>query len=86
MNEFDRDVRLAVYRHFVSARRAPGAHELAEALGSEMDLIHQSIARLADEHVLVIDPESLEIRMAMPFSATPTTYSVNVGEDSWWAN
>ena len=86
MNEFDLDVRLAVYRHFVSANRAPGAHELAKVLNSEVDLIYQSFARLADEHVLVIDPESLEIRMAMPFSATPTAYKVTVEQNTWWAN
>ncbi len=86
MNKFDRDVRIAVYRHFVSENKAPGASEIAEALNLATEQISQSFARLANEHVLVLDPDSKEIRMAMPFSAIPTAYKVTVGEKSWWAN
>lgn len=86
LNKFDRDVRLAVYQHFISAKQSPAAHELAEILNSDVDFIRQSFARLAEEHILVLDPKSREIGMAMPFSATPTAYRVTVGKDSWWAN
>ena len=86
MNEFDGDVRVAVYRHFVADCKAPGADEVAAVLNVDPEAIRQTFARLADEHVLVLVSDSLEIRMAMPFSAVPTAYEVIIGEKSWWAN
>ena len=86
MDEFDRNVRLNVYRHFVSQNKAPVAHEIARDLNVASERIQQSFERLADEHVLVIDPETHRIRMAMPFSAVPTAYDVTIADKSWWAN
>ena len=86
MNKFDRNVRLAVYRHFVSKNKAPAANEIALDLNVATEQIHQSFDRLADEHVLVIDPDTQQIRMAMPFSALPTAYEVTIDEKAWWAN
>lgn len=86
MDEFDNNVRLAVYRHFLSEKRAPAASDIAELLKTEPRLIESAFERLAAEHVLVIDPATKELLMAMPFSAVPTDYTVRVGEDKWWAN
>ena len=80
------DVRLFVYRHFVSECRAPTITETAESLGVGRELIDRAFYTLEKRHVLVLDPEIGEIWMAMPFSAVPTAYSVTVGESSWWAN
>ena len=41
---------------------------------------------LADRRVLVLDPGTDAIRMAMPFSAGPTGFRVETERGSWWGN
>ena len=36
--------------------------------------------------MLFLEPGSDAIRIANPFSAVPTPYTVTAGERSWWAN
>jgi hypothetical protein len=82
----DNDVRLAVYRHFVAEGSAPSSAEIAETLGTGVALIRRSFEYLAQGRILVLEQDSREIRMAMPFSAVRTAYRVTHGERSWWAN
>ena len=42
--------------------------------------------RLHDAHALVLQPDGTEIRMLNPFSAVATTYRVEAGGRSWFAN
>ena len=86
MDEFDNAVRLAVYRHFLSHKNAPQTGDIARALISSHHRIQRAYENLAAEHVLVIEPDTKELLMAMPFSAVPTNYTVEVGVDKWWAN
>lgn len=86
MDEFDNKVRLAVYQYFVDENIAPGTREIAEALNSDTESIRTSYERLANDHVLVLNQETQELLMAMPFSAVATDYQVRIGERSWWAN
>ena len=48
--------------------------------------MHDCWRRLHDAHALVLDPATLEIRMANPFSAVPTAYRVQAGGRRWYAN
>jgi hypothetical protein len=82
----DNEVRLAVYRHFVDNGRAPSSADLAQSLQTGASEIRRSFERLSDAHILVLDPDTRELRMAMPFSAVPTGYRVMRGQESWWAN
>ena len=84
--EFDRAVRLHVYRHFIDCRRPPTAAEAAVALQCSTPEVEAAYERLARDHVLVLEPGSTQISMAMPFSASPTRFRVRVGTRSWWAN
>ena len=86
MDEFDNAVRLAVYRHFLSHKKAPQAGDIAQALKSNFHRIQRAFENLAAEHILVIEPDTKELLMAMPFSAVPTNYTLKVGVDKWWAN
>ena len=81
----ENDVRLFVYRHFVSAQKAPSVEQTARALDVGLDQIQQAFQNLAEQHILVLKPDG-EIHMAMPFSAVETDYKVKAGESSWWAN
>lgn len=64
----------------------PTRISVMQALGLEYADVAASYTRLADGHVIVPDPDSGEVWMAMPFSAVPTEFRVVVGEHSVWAN
>ena len=84
--DMDNQVRLYAYQHFVEKGRAPTSAEVTAALAVSSSQTYDAFERLAEKHVLVLDPKSHEIWMAMPFSAVPTAYRVTVGNSSWWAN
>ncbi len=86
MNNLDRDVRLAVYQHFISQGKAPANVDIAQAFNVNPEKIQRSFEKLAAEHILVLDTDSGDLRMAMPFSAVPTAYKVTIGKTRWWAN
>jgi hypothetical protein len=83
---FDQDVRLHVYRRFVETGQPPTVTQTAEALGTLVPDVEAAYLRLAQNRVLVLDPGSLRIRMAMPFSADPTAFRVESTGHRWWAN
>lgn len=70
--DLDSRVRLEVYRHFVRFGLAPTAGDLGDELGASPSAIADSFERLAAAHVLVLDPATRGLWMAMPFSAVPT--------------
>ena len=80
------DLRSHVYRHFVDHCLPPTLSETARAFEVTREWLIDAFQSLAAAHVLVLDPESSEIWMAMPFSAVPTPYRVQSGQQSWWAN
>ena len=84
--ELDSRVRLAIYRHFVRTGLAPTAREVGDELGASPAAIADSFERLAAAHVLVLDPATRGLWMAMPFSAVPTSFRVTTPGGEWWAN
>ena len=72
--------------HFIEVSRPPTVMETAEKLGSSASEVEESYQRLNEGHVLVLAPDTTEVRMAMPFSAVPTAFRVTMGERWWWAN
>jgi hypothetical protein len=81
----DATVRLAIYEEFVKSGRPPEVGELASKLQQPVAEIQASLRRLADTHVLVVE-DDLRIRMAMPFSAVPTSFRVTSKRSAWFAN
>lgn len=67
-----RAVRRAIYRHFVATASAPANERIAAEAGIPAHEVMTSLERLADAHMLVLDPRTRAIWMAMPFSAVPT--------------
>jgi len=86
MTPTENAVRLYVYEHFVAAGRAPLASEVASGLGTPVVPVHDALRSLEEQHVLVLYENTSEVRMAMPFSAEPTSFSVVSGASTWWAN
>lgn len=86
IQEFDTDVRLAIYRFFMDQGRPPIPAEVADELGIRPLDVEQAFRRLHDAHVLVLAPGTPYIWMANPLSALPTPYSVSAGGKTFWAN
>jgi hypothetical protein len=85
VSAIDSAIRHLVYLELAAGRRAPTAGDLAAAVGLAPAEIQAALARLANEHMLVLDASG-GVRMALPFSNVETAYSVEAGATAWWAN
>jgi hypothetical protein len=85
MTPEDLTIRNATYRSFVELGRAPTADEVAAATGERTEAIRDTWRRLHDTHALVLDNEGA-IRMANPFSAVETRFTVEAAGRTWYAN
>jgi Alkylmercury lyase len=72
----DNEVRLHLYRRFVEDGRPPTVAETAEALGITEREAGASYRRLAEGHVIVLEPGTLDVWMANPLSARETPFRV----------
>ena len=86
MDELDLRIRNEIYSSFVRTGTAPAPTETAAALGLAVDEVTAAWRRLHNAHALVLEPDGTEIRMLNPFSAVETTYRVEAGGCSWFAN
>jgi hypothetical protein len=78
-------VRRAIYDTIVSSGRAPTPGELATSFGADEEAVANSYRMLADAHVIVLRPGTVEIAWAPPFSAVHTSFQATVGSRSWHA-
>jgi hypothetical protein len=76
-------VRLAIYRAIERSGSAPGAADVARALGLESAVVEDSFRALADAHIIVLHPGTVEIKWAPPFSAVKTPFLVRAGRSAW---
>lgn len=84
MDDVDRRVRHVIYETLADEGRAPSPAECAAAVEiSEADAF-ESWRRLAAEHEIVLDGDT--ILMAHPFAGRPTPHVVAVGSKHWFAN
>jgi hypothetical protein len=81
MNDADLDLRRRTYAVFVEQGRAPAAAELGEP-----EDVLAGWRRLHDEHALVLNPQTNELRMLNPFSVVPSAYRVQAGGRWWYGN
>lgn len=69
-------MRRVIYDVALTRGSVPAVSDLAAAVGRPRVEIEESLRRLAEAHVLVLQQESGEILMAAPFSAVPTPFVV----------
>jgi hypothetical protein len=77
---------LHVYQTIADTTRVPRRAEVARALGRSEAEVGGAFQRLFQKRLLVLEPDSGEIRMAPPFSAVETPFLTHVGEKSYHAN
>lgn len=86
MTARDLALRNVTYGQLVKLGRAPTVTEIATATGRDVSEVVAGWRRLHDQHALVLDPATAQIRMANPFSAMPTAYRVAAAGGQWYAN
>ena len=78
-------VRLAIYRAVEATGRAPSPADVARTHNLAVATVEHAYRALGDAHVIVLEPGSLTIRWAPPFSLVPTAFRVRAGRSSWHA-
>ena len=86
MDELDLSVRNHVYVSFVRDGIAPTPAAAAVALGLTEPEAAAAYRRLHDAHALVLEPDSVRIKMLNPFSAVETPHRVECAGRRWFAN
>jgi ribonuclease HI len=82
----ERVVRRFVYDHFVKTTQAPRVTAIAAAVKRTPDAVTAALKRLAELHALVLAPATVNIWMAHPFSAVPTSFPVAIAGHTYFAN
>jgi Alkylmercury lyase len=83
--EFDRRLRLFVYRYLLRQQRSPTVAEMAKGVGGSIPRVRAGLARLSESHAFM-PQENGELWRAAPFSCVSTAFPVKVGKRSWFAN
>lgn len=86
MQQQDIDLRARIYDEPVNGRHSPRKGELAQAMNLPIAEVDASLRRLAEAHMIVLQPQTGEVLMANPFSAVPTPFLVRSADRSWYAN
>jgi hypothetical protein len=80
-----RTVRLEIYRHVEATGTAPPCAAVAGAHGLDLRAVEDAYRALAEAHVIVLQPGTVDVRWAPPFSVVPTGFRVRAGRSSWYA-
>ena len=86
VDDLDWRARAAIYSFIVEHERPPTVDEAAHALGMTSERTSLAFQRLNRHHAIFLEPGTLTIRMAHPFSAIPTLFRVQSNGRSYWAN
>ncbi|MGQ0602727.1 MAG: organomercurial lyase [Anaerolineales bacterium] len=78
--------RAFVYQHFATTTRAPSADEISQNFGVGVAQAIELLTTLDKKHALFLEPGTLNIRMANPFSGVPTQFEVDIEGKTYWAN
>lgn len=80
------DVRVFVYEQFAETTRAPAVDDIAHHFKITLEHAGQTLATLHEKHALFLEPGTVNIRFANPFSAIATPFKVAIRGKSYWAN
>jgi len=76
----------AIISEFVERGFAPTPAELGARFQASSSEISAALKGLADDHGVVLHPNSDHIWIAHPFSNAPTGFLVRAGDREWWGN
>lgn len=73
-------------KHIIDHGFAPDLAELAVILAATVDDTRSALQRLADDHGVVLHPNSPKVWVIHPFSLAPTNFLVRSARREWWGN
>ena len=79
-------VRHFIYSHLVDATHPPSVDETARHFNISAEEAGALYKELANHHAIFLDPETLTVRMAWPFSGVPTDFKVHADGKTYIAN
>ena len=80
------DVRAFVYKHFTDTTRAPSVEETALHFNISNEEAGEIYKELHNRHAFFLEPETLTVRMANPFSGIPTDFKVHANGKTFFTN
>jgi hypothetical protein len=78
--------RAFVYAHFADTTRPPSVDETAAHFNISTEKAGELYKELHNRHSFFLEPETLTIRMANPFSGIPTDFKVHANGKTYFAN
>lgn len=82
----DSSLHQTIISFFLERRRPPTIREVASHFRCDEVAARNGLRVLAENHGVVLHPNTDEIWVAHPFSAAPTTFVVNSRNRKWWGN
>jgi len=79
-------IRYHINQFIYSHGFAPNVTQLSQLLNMDPTPIKQGLQSLADNHALVLHPQTYDIWVAHPFALFPTLFWVKTENKSWWGN
>ena len=86
IDELDWAVRTFVYAFIAEHGHPPAIHEVSTGITLSHDRTVLAFRRLNHRHALFLEPGTLSIRMAHPFSGVSTPFRVHANGRAYWAN
>ncbi len=75
-----------VYSHFAETTRPPSVDETATHFSISIEEASELYQELNNRHSFFLEPGTLAIRMANPFSGIPTDFKVHANGKTYYAN
>jgi hypothetical protein len=86
MDDDDVRIRNFLYHRFVETGQAPRVADVAREFGLADETAGAALRRLHEAHAVVLERNTLELRMLNPFSCVPSAWRVQVRGDTWYSN
>jgi len=83
--ELPQRIRKVIYERIVGTGVAPTVHEVAAVEALDLTDVTDAFKTLAESHVVVLKPGTVELWSAPPFSAVPSSFRVHGAAVSWYA-
>ena len=79
-------VRAFIYNHFADTTHPPSVENTAKHFNIEIEDVGALYRELHSRHAFFLEPDTLTIRMANPFSGIPTDFKVHANGKTYYAN
>jgi hypothetical protein len=79
-------IRHFVYQHFADTTHPPSVDETAVHFNISNEEASDNYKELHNRHAFFLEPETMSIRMANPFSGIPTDFKVHANGKTYYAN